>query len=371
MTESSSASVRQTALHSSHLALGARMVPFAGWNMPLEYGGLSAEHLAVRTRAGVFDVSHMGQIEIAGKDALTGVQLVSCNDASRLSVGQAHLSALLTPAGTIVDDLLVYRLASSHFLLVVNAANVEKDFAWIHERIAVSGDVACVNASSRYALIAVQGPAARETLQPLTGANLDDLAYYWFTYGEVAVARALISRTGYTGEDGYELFVPPQTAVTVWTALLAAGRAADVVPCGLGARDTLRLEAAMRLYGNEMDETTTPIEAGLSWVVGWDKPAFIGRDALLAQKALGPEKKLVGVEMVDPGIARRGYAVVVDGRPVGRVTSGTQTPFLKRAIGMAYVPPSLSAPHTPVTIDVRGRFARARVVSLPFYKRQR
>jgi aminomethyltransferase len=337
--------------------------------MPVEYSGISREHMAVRTRAGVFDVSHMGEIEIAGKDALAAVQRISCNDAGRLAVGQAHLSGLLTPSGTFVDDLLVYRMGASHFLLVVNAANVDKDSAWIREQIQPAGDAACVNASSRYALIAVQGPAAIETLQPLTGVNLSDIGYYWFSHGEVASARAIISRTGYTGEDGFEVFVPPQMAERVWKALLDAGRGADVVPCGLGARDTLRLEAGMRLYGNEIDTTTTALEAGLGWIVGWGKADFIGREALLAQKAAGVERRLVGFEMVDRAIARHGYPILLDGSAVGTVTSGTQTPFLKKAIGMAYVPSSLAAVGTPLMIDVRGRPASARVVPLPFYKR--
>lgn len=345
------------------------MVPFAGWDMPVEYSGITAEHMAVRTRAGIFDVSHMGQIEIAGKDALAAVQRISSNDASRLANGQAHLSGLLTPEGTFVDDLLVYRMATSHFLLVVNASNVDKDYAWISEQIKPAGEAACVNSSSRYALIAVQGPASREVLQPLTGVDLGDIKYYWFAHGEVANARVIISRTGYTGEDGYEIFVPPQMAERVWKAIVDAGRGVDLVPCGLGARDTLRLEAAMRLYGNEIDSTTTALEAGLGWVVGWNKPDFIGRDALVAQKAAGVTRKLVGFEMLERAIARHGYPVTVDGQAVGTVTSGTQTPFLKKAIGMAYVPVALAAPDTPLTIDVRGRAASARVVPLPFYKR--
>ena len=369
MTSVPSAPLHKTPLHAVHVAAGARMVPYAGWEMPVEYAGITQEHLAVRQTAGIFDVSHMGEIEIAGKGALDAVQHISCNDASRLAVGQAHLSGLLTPQGTFVDDLLVYRIATSHFLLVVNAANVDKDFAWIQTQLAGREDVACVNASNRYALIAVQGPAAASVVQPLTGIPLTDLRYYWFSHGEVAGARALVSRTGYTGEDGYEIFVPPAQATAVWNALMAAGAGVNAVPCGLGARDTLRLEAAMRLYGNEMDETTTALEAGLGWVVGWNKPSFIGRDALAAQKAAGLSRVLVGFEMTERAIARHGYAVVDGGQPIGRVTSGTQTPFLKKAIGMAYVPVALAAVDTPLTIDVRGRQAAARVAALPFYKR--
>ena len=241
------ADLRKTPLNARHRASNARMVPYAGWDMPVEYSGITAEHLAVRTSAGVFDVSHMGEIEIAGKDALTAVQRISSNDASRLKTGQIQYSGLLTPEGTFVDDMLVMRMAPNHFMLVVNAGNVAKDYAWVAEQIKPAGDAAAVDTSSRYALIAIQGPASREVLQPLTGVDLADLKYYWFANGEVANARATISRTGYTGEDGFEIFVPPNTADRVWQALLEAGRSAEVIPCGLGARDTLRLEAAMRL----------------------------------------------------------------------------------------------------------------------------
>ena len=365
----SSASLNKTALHARHCALNARMVPFAGWDMPVEYSGITAEHTAVRTRGGIFDVSHMGEIEIAGKNALAAVQLISSNDASKLSIGQAHYAGLLTPGGTFVDDMLVYRIGPSHFMLVVNASNAAKDFAWISEQIKTVGDAACVDSSSRYALISIQGPASLEVLQPLTGVDLADIKYYWFSHGEVANARAIVSRTGYTGEDGFEIFVPPNMAERVWDALLQSGRAADVIPCGLGARDTLRLEAAMRLFGNDIDESTTALEADLGWVVGWNKEAFIGRDALVEQKAKGVTRKLVGFEMVDRGIARHGYAVVNGDKPIGVVTSGTQTPFLKKAIGMAYVPVELAAPGTDITIDIRGRASLARVVKMPFYKR--
>ena len=361
--------LRKTPLNARHRASNARMVPYAGWDMPVEYSGITAEHLAVRTRAGVFDVSHMGEIEIAGKDALAAVQRISSNDASRLKVGQIQYSGLLTPEGTFLDDMLVMRMAPNHFLLVVNAANAEKDYAWIAEQIKPAGDAAAVDTSSRYALIAIQGPAAREVLQPLTGASLDDLKYYWFTYGEVANARATISRTGYSGEDGFEIFVPPNMADRVWQALLDTGRSADVIPCGLGARDTLRLEAAMRLYGNDIDESTSVLEADLGWTVGWKKSGFIGEERLREQKDKGVTRKLVGFEMLDRGIARHGYPVVSGETRIGVVTSGTQTPFLKKAIGLAYVPAELAAPGTDLTIDVRGRASAARVVSLPFYKR--
>lgn len=347
------------------------MVPFAGWEMPVEYGGITLEHMAVRTRAGIFDVSHMGEIEVAGKDALAAVCRISCNDASRLSVGQAQYSGLLTPDGTFLDDMIVYRMAPQHFLLVVNAGNVAKDYAWIREQAKAAGDAAVVDSSSRYALIAVQGPAAVDVLQPLTGVELADIKAFWFAHGEVANARCTIARTGYTGEDGFEIFVPPNMADRVWQALLESGRPADAVPVGLGARDTLRLEASMRLYGNDIDETTTVLEAGLGWTIGWSNQTFIGRGRLLEQKEKGVSRKLVGFEMVDRGIARHGYPVVAGGKPVGVVTSGTQTPYLKKAIGMAYVPVDQVPPGSEIEIDVRGRVSKARVVTMPFYKRGR
>jgi aminomethyltransferase len=363
--------VRKTPLHARHRASGARMVPYAGWEMPLEYAGIAAEHMAVRTRAGLFDVSHMGEIEIAGKDAPAAVQRIACSDPARLGVGQAQYAGLLTPDGTFLDDLIVYRMAPSHFLLVVNASNAEKDYAWISEQVKAAGDAVAVDSSSRYALLALQGPASQDVLQPLTGVDLRSIAAFGFAFGEVAGARVTIARTGYTGEDGFEIFVPPNMADRVWQAILESGRPAGVVPVGLGARDTLRLEAGMRLYGNDIDESTTVLEAGLGWMIGWTNERFIGRDRLLRQKEQGVRRRLVGVEMIDPGIARHGYPVVLNDRPVGVVTSGTQTPYLKKAIGMAYVPVELAPAGSEIAIEIRGRRARARVVPLPFYKRGR
>jgi len=361
--------LKKTPLNARHRASGAKMVGFGGWDMPVEYSGLSNEHAAVRTRAGLFDVSHMGEIEIAGKDALAGVQRISSNDAGKLAVGQAQYSGLLTPQGTFVDDLLVYRLAPEHFLLVVNAGNIAKDYAWIAGHLATVGDAVAVDASSRYALLAIQGPEALNVLQPLTGVDLSSIKYYWFAHGEVANVRATISRTGYTGEDGFEIFVPPQSADRVWQALLESGRAADVIPCGLGARDTLRLEAGMRLHGNDIDESTTAVEADLNWIVGWKKDDVVGAAALRAQKAAGPKRKIVGLEMLDRGIARHGYDAYVGNEKAGVVTSGTQTPTLKKAIGMAYLPIEHTVPGTEFDVDIRGKRARARVVPMPFYKR--
>jgi aminomethyltransferase len=369
MPLSAPGSLKKTPLNARHRSLGARMVEFGGWDMPVEYSGIVDEHLAVRTRVGLFDVSHMGEIEIAGRDALNAVQHITSNDASRLAVNQIQYSALTTPQGTFVDDVLVYKLGDEHFMLVVNASNIIKDFHWITEHIGEQGDAVAVNTSSRYALLALQGPAARDVLQPLTGANVGDLKYYWFTTGEVANVRCTISRTGYTGEDGFEIFVAPASAERVWDALLNAGRAAGIVPVGLGARDTLRLEASMRLYGNDMDETTTVVEADLGWIVGWKKREFLGLEILRQQKSEGPPRKLIGFEMIDRAIARHGYDVYCDGARAGVVTRGTRTPFLKKAIGMAFVPADRTAPGTEFEVEIRGRRARAAIVPMPFYKR--
>jgi aminomethyltransferase len=370
MSSTPQAQLKKTPLYAKHRALGARMVEFGGWEMPVEYSGISSEHLAVRTRAGLFDVSHMGQIELAGGDALAAVQWLTSNDASRLGVGQVQYSALTTPAGTFVDDILVYRLAADHFMLVVNASSIMRDHEWITTHARTAGDdVAVVNSSSRYALIAIQGPEAQRVLQTLTGIDLPAIRYYWFAAGEVAGVRATVSRTGYTGEDGFEVFVPPGQAGQVWDAMLAAGEDAELRPCGLGARDTLRLEASMRLCGSDMDDQVTVLEAGLGWIVGWKKADFLGASRLREQKAGALARRLVGFEMRDRAIARHGYAVLHGDEPVGVVTSGTQTPFLKKAIGLAMVPIELTEPGTALTIDVRGRPAAAEVVSEPFYKR--
>ena len=365
------ATLKKTPLHAAHIAAGARMVPFGGWEMPVEYSGIVNEHNTVRSAAGLFDVSHMGEIEIAGTDALKAVQHITSNDAAKLAINQAQYSALMTPQGTFVDDLLVYRFGPSHFLMVVNASNIEKDYAWIAEHARTAGDAAVVNSSDRYALIAVQGPKARGVLQTLTGLDLGAIKYYWFAHGEVAGVRSTISRTGYTGEDGFEVFCAPNMAPRVWNALLEAGQGDGLIPCGLGARDTLRLEASMRLYGNDIDDTTTVLEADLGWIVGWNKDEFLGHDVLRRQKAAGVKRKIVGFAMVDRAIARHGHVVMQGNDQVGIVTSGTQTPFMKKAIGMAYVPTRLAELGTEFEIDIRGRRAKAIVVEMPFYKRPR
>jgi aminomethyltransferase len=370
MTESSTEQLKKTPLNARHRAHGARMVPFGGWDMPVEYSGIVNEHLTVRTKAGLFDVSHMGEVEVAGRDALAAVQKISSNDASKLSVGQAQYSALTTPQGTFVDDLLVYRLAGDHFLLVINAGEIEKKYKWIADQTRDAGDVAVVNASSRYALLAVQGPAAADIVQRLTSVDLASIKYYWFAHGEVASVRSIVSRTGYTGEDGFELFIPPASAERVWGAILDAGADAGITPVGLGARDTLRLEAGMHLSGQDIDETTTVLEADLGWIIGWKKPDFTGKAALEQQKISGLTRKLVGFEMTGAGIARHAYKAYAPGGE-GVVTSGTQTPLLKKAIGFAYLPIAATSLGTEFDIDIRGRRVPARVVSRQFYKRSR
>jgi aminomethyltransferase len=369
MAEAAQTPLAKTPLHARHHQHRARMVPFGGWDMPVEYSGITDEHMAVRTRAGLFDVSHMGEVEIAGNDALAAVQRITSNDASKLAVGQIQYSALMTAQGTFVDDLLVYRWADAHYLLVVNASNIAKDFDYIKQHIAGVGDAVAVNSSSRYALLALQGPAALSVLQTLTGVELAPIKYYHFAHGEIAGVRGTISRTGYTGEDGFEIFVPPAQAERLWNAILDAGSAAGVVPAGLGARDTLRLEASMRLCGTDIDDSTTVLEADLGWIVGWKKGDFLGSDVLREQKAVGVSRKLIGFEMLDRAIARHGHEAYIGDDKIGIVTSGTQTPFLKKAIGMAYLPATEATPGREFEIDIRGRHARAHVVPMPFYKR--
>ena len=356
-------SLKRTPLYDCHAQAGAKLVDFAGWEMPVQYAGVIEEHRAVRTAAGLFDVSHMGEVRVRGAGAEALLQRLTPNDVSKLVPGRAHYSGLLTERGTYVDDLLIYRLAPEDFLVVVNASNAERDFEWIAARSRAQAEV--VDESDRWALLALQGPKALEILAPLASPDVSGLKYYGFAQGQVDGAPALISRTGYTGEDGFELYLDPEAAPLVWQRLLAAG----ATPAGLGARDTLRLEAAMALYGHEIDETTTPFEAGLGWVVKLDKGDFLGREALQAQKAQGMPRKLVGFEVEGRGIARQGHAVVSEGHAVGGVTSGTWSPTFEKALGMAYVPPALAAPGTPLTLDVRGKPLPAVVVEIPFYRR--
>ncbi len=361
------ASLRQTALYATHRRMGARMVGFGGWEMPVEYRGIIPEHLAVRRAAGLFDVSHMGELEVRGPQALELVQWVCCNDASRLAVGQAQYSGLMTEQGTFVDDLLVHKWAEDHYWLVVNAANTDADFAHIRAHNRFEAEVHDV--SDGYTQLALQGPRALEILQPLTTTLLAEMKYYWFAHGQVQDVPAIIARTGYTGEDGFELYFGPAHAEHLWNALLAAGEPAGLLPCGLGARNTLRLEAGMPLYGHEIDATTTPWEANLNWICRLSKPAFLGREPLRAAQAATPARQLVGFMMSEPGIARDGYPVLRDGQPMGRVTSGSPSPLLGTNIGMAYVPPTEAQPGAKLEIGIRQRTARAEVTPLPFYRR--
>lgn len=367
MNTPATAELRKTALNASHRNLGAKMVNFGGWDMPLEYSGILSEHQAVRTRAGLFDVSHMGEIEVRGHAALDLVQWVTCNNAAKLLAGQAQYSGLMTERGTFVDDLLVHKISDAHYLLCVNAANQERDFDHIVSKNEVGAEVE--NAGARYSQLAIQGPRAEEILQRLTPVALGVIRYYHFTSGKVDGVECLIARTGYTGEDGFEIYFAPQFSEKLWNDLLSAGAASGMIPCGLGARNTLRLEAAMCLYGHEIDETTTPFEAGLGWICKLEKGRFLGCDVLAAQQQTGIKRKLVGFEMLDKRIGRDTYPVQAAGREIGRVTSGGPAPFLKKNIGMAYVPPESSAPGTQIEIGIRGQPAAARIVPMPFYKR--
>ena len=358
--------LRRTPLYDLHRELGAKLIDFGGWEMPVQYAGILEEHRAVRERVGIFDVSHMGELEVTGPDSLASLQWLTPNDVARLGDGRCHYTAFLTEKGTFVDDLLVYRKGADSWLLVVNASNTPKDFAWAREH--AKGDVKVDDASNRYALIAVQGPRAEALVTRLAADDPSDLAYYAFRETAVAGVPALVSRTGYTGEDGFEVYLAPEHAEKVYRALLETGRDYGATPCGLGARDTLRLEARMALYGNDIDETVTPWEADLGWIVKMKKGDFQGREALARQKAEGVPRKLVGFEMVDRGIARHGYpARSAEGE--GIVTSGTHSPTLGKPIGLALLPTAASAVGTPFEVDIRGRAARAAVVETPFYKR--
>lgn len=367
--ETAVGTLRKTPLNPVHRELGAKMVAFGGWEMPVEYSGLITEHMAVRTAAGLFDVSHMGELEVEGPGALAFLQRVTSNDVAKLQHGQAQYSALPLPNGAPADDVIVYRRGPEHFLLVVNAANIERDLRWLKEQS--PGPCEVNNRSDDYALIALQGPKAQQILQGLTGLDLSAVRYYHFAEGEVAGHPVTVSRTGYTGEDGFEIFVAPDRAADLWRKLLEAGREGGLVPAGLGARDTLRLEAKMCLYGNDMDETTTLVEAGLGWIVSLDqgKGDFVGRGVLEVQKKEGPPRKLVGFEMVDRGIARHGYPVYLGDEHAGAVTSGSYAPFLQKNIGLCYLPTPRTAVGTPFHVDIRGRRVAARVVPTPFYKR--
>jgi glycine cleavage system T protein (aminomethyltransferase) len=360
------AALKRTPLYDLHREIGAKMVDFGGWEMPVQYSGILEEHRAVRERVGLFDVSHMGELEVTGPGAFASLQGLTPNDVGKLDDGRIQYSAFLTEKGTFVDDLLVYRRAADSYLVVVNASNTPKDFAWATGR--ADGDVRIEDRSAAYALIAVQGPRSAALLSRLCAPDPSDLPYYGFRDTQVAGAPALVSRTGYTGEDGFEVYCRPEDAERLFRKLLEEGRPEGVAPCGLGARDTLRLEAKMALYGNDIDDTVTAWEADLGWIVKIAKGDFLGRDALVAQKQAGVPRKLVGFEMVDRGIARHGYPAKTAAGD-GVVTSGTHSPTLEKPIGLALLPSGAAAIGTDFQVDIRGRDAAARLVATPFYKR--
>ena len=375
----SATTVRKTALNAVHRQMGAKMVDFNGWDMPVEYPaaigcGIVNEHMAVRTGVGIFDVSHMGDIRLAGPQALAAVQHISMNDASRLAIGQAQYSALLYPQGTFVDDVIVYRLGDEEYLLVINAGTREKDFSWVRDNTR-QFDCAVENLSDDFTQIAIQGPKAVDVLQKLTNANLSAVKFYWVTHGTVCgLKNILIARTGYTAEDGFEIYVPADeaTSARVWNEILNAGKEFGIVPCGLGARNTLRLEGKLPLYGHEISDTINVWEAGLDRFCKMEKLEFVGRAALEKAKAEGVTRSLVGLEMVERGIARDGYKVLNgDGAGIGYVTSGSPSPFLKKNIALAYVPVEFAAVGTAVKVEIRGQRVGAQVVPTPFYKRPR
>jgi aminomethyltransferase len=359
---------KRTALFDIHQRMGARLTAFGGWSMPVEYSGIAKEHTAVRTAAGLFDVSHMGEFDVTGPRALDLIQRITSNDASHLTDGQVQYSALTTPEGAAVDDLLVYRHRRDRFMLVVNAANIDSDLAWIRTYNTVGAQVEDV--SEKTGLLALQGPRAAEILQPLTDSPLSSLPSYHFGSGKVLGVDAWVSRTGYTGEDGFELYFPASESERLWIGLLKAGETAGLLPAGLGARNTLRLEAKLLLYGNDLDRTTTLLEAGVGWIVKLDKGDFIGRESLAKQKAEGVKRKLSGFVMLGRDIARDHYPVYVNGAEVSHVTSGSPSITLKQNIGLTYLPVEHAAPGTRFEVSVRGRACEAEVVRTPFYKRK-
>ncbi len=362
--------LKTSPLNRAHREAGARMVEFAGWDMPVQYTGVIDEHMAVRTRAGLFDVSHMGEVDVVGVEALEFLQHVTCNDASRLAPGRIQYSALTTPEGTFVDDLLVYKRGEDDYLLVINAGNTPKDVDWLRYH-AKGYELRLEDVSGRWCQLALQGPRAQEILQPLTPAALAAIKYYGFVRDKVSGVDCIVSRTGYTGEDGFEIYGPWESGEKLWHAILASGAPHGLVPAGLAARDTLRLEAKMALYGNDIDDTTTVLEADLGWILKLEKGDFLGRDALARQKADGVQRGLVGFETEGRAVARHGHKAAFEGREVGPVTSGSFAPYLKKNIGLAYLPTELTRPGSRFEIDIRGRLEPAVVVPTPFYKRAR
>jgi len=366
--------LRKTALNATHRAAKAKMVDFGGWDMPVEYSGLIAEHMAVRTGVGLFDVSHMGDIQLRGPNSLAAVQQLCMNDASKLAVGQAQYSAMLYPNGTFVDDVVVHKLSANDYLIVINAGTREKDVQWARQIIGRMPGAHVNDFSDYYTQLAIQGPRAMETLQKLTPVDLSAIKNYWFVWGQVCgLHNVMIARTGYTGEDGFEIYIPSDvpTSERIWNEVLTAGAEFGMVPCGLGARNTLRLEAGMALYGHEISDTINVLEAGLGRYAKLDKPDFVGREALAEVEASGgPKRKLVGLEMIERGIGRDGYAVfTLEGEKIGAITSGSPAPFLKKNIALAYVPIEHSALETELAVEIRGQKVKARIVPTPFYKK--
>lgn len=359
--------LKRTPLYEAHLRAGAKIVEFAGWQMPVQYQGVIDEHLAVRRAAGLFDVSHMGEIEVRGGGALELCQRLTANDVARLQVFQAQYNLLLNEQGGVVDDVIIYRVKPDAYFICVNASNSDKDYGWIggHAGAGVEVD----NQSALYAQLALQGPAAVAILQPLTLLQLAPLKSFHFAFADVSSTRCMIARTGYTGEDGFELYCHADDAEKLWADLITAGAPSGLVPVGLGARDTLRLEKAYPLYGHELDDTTTPLEAGLEWVAKLSKPSFVGREVLVQQKAAGVRRKLVGLELLQPGIARGDYPLSKNGRNIGRVTSGTKSPSLDKAIALGYVASEEAALENQIEVEIRGRQVAAKIVPLPFYRR--
>jgi len=360
--------LKRTPLYEQHVALGARIVEFSGWEMPVQYSSILEEHRAVRTHAGLFDVSHMGEFKVDGPDALAFLQHLVPNDVSRLAINQALYTQICLPDGGTIDDLIIYKLEDKHYMLVVNAGNIDKDFAWV-EKQAKDFHVQIINQSNTTALLALQGPESQSILQPMTKVDLSTIRYYHCEPGLVNGINCIISRTGYTGEDGFELYCASVDAPKLWNDLLAAGKDHGLLPAGLGARDTLRLEASYCLYGHELDEETNPLEASLGWTVKLNKDEFIGHDALLKAKEQGLKRKLIGIEMVERGVCRGGYPIYEEDQQIGVLTSGAPSPTLNKNIGMGYVEASQAIIGKAVFVDIRGKRVAAQIVALPFYKR--
>jgi aminomethyltransferase len=366
------AQLKRTPLFNVYQQYGGKTIDFGGWELPVQFSSIKEEHEAVRTKAGLFDVSHMGEIEVKGTESLDYLQKMMTNDVSKLQIGGAQYTAMCYETGGTVDDLLIYKLNHDHYLLVVNASNIEKDFSWLHDH--VEGDVKLLNVSGKMAQLALQGPLAVEVLQKLTeSVDLSSIGYFKFQEGvNIGGKEALVSRTGYTGEDGFEVYCNSEDAAFLWEAILEAGKEVGVLPCGLGARDTLRFEANLALYGQELSSSISPLEAGIGFAVKLNKEAdFIGKEALQQQKEAGVPRKLIGIEMIDRGIPRHGYPVYVGEQVVGEVTTGTQSPTLKRNIGLALVDSVVVTPESELFIEIRGKRLKVKIVPTPFYKREK